>query len=82
MNVREVTYIHLLLPSHQILWANGIETESFHPASAALSTLDAEDRRRLLCVEPRLEHEPERYGRFARRKLCGSEAALLMHEAA
>lgn len=33
--VRELTYIHLLLPRHQILWANGVEAESFHPAAPA-----------------------------------------------
>ena len=79
---REVTYIHLLLPSHQILRANGLETESFHPASAALSTLDAADRARLLSFDPVLEAEPHHYGGYARRCLNGSEAAILLHEAA
>lgn len=82
MSVREVTYIHLLLPRHQVLWANGVETESFHPASAALSTLAPEDRLRLLAIDPSLEHEPRAYGGFARRNLNTSEAAILMHEAA
>lgn len=80
--VREVTYIHLLLPRHQILWANGIETESFHPASATLSTLDEADRLRLLARYPAMEKAPLTYGGFARRSLSGSEAAILMHEAA
>ncbi|WP_397542717.1 Hint domain-containing protein [Roseovarius salis] len=80
--VREVTYIHLLLPRHQVLWANGVETESFHPASAALTTLDACDRERLLDINPAMEHEPHAYGGFARRSLSVSEAAILMHEAA
>lgn len=79
---REVTYIHLLLPRHQIIWANGVETESFHPASAALSTLDDADRARLLAINPNLEFEPHLYGGFARRCLNGSEAAILTHEAA
>lgn len=82
MGAREVHYIHLLLPRHQVLWANGIETESFHPASATLSTLDAGDRARLLALDPMLEHQPEAYGGFARRNLSASEAAILMHEAA
>lgn len=80
--LREVTYIHLLLPRHQVLWANGVETESFHPASAALSTLDADDRARLLEINPALEAEPHAYGGFARRSLSRSEAAILRHEAA
>ena len=80
--LREVTYIHLLLPDHQILWANGVETESFHPASAALSTLDEVDRLRLLARFPELESAPHTYGGFARRSLSGPEAAILAHEAA
>ncbi len=35
-SVREVTYIHVLLERHQIIWANGLETESFHPANTGL----------------------------------------------
>ena len=46
--VREVTYIHLLLPGHNVIWANGVETESFHPAHADFGMLDAADRGRLL----------------------------------
>ncbi|MFN3207777.1 MAG: Hint domain-containing protein [Roseovarius sp.] len=80
--VREVTYVHLLLPRHQVLWANGVETESFHPASASLQALDDEDRQRLLEYNPALEFEPQTYGGFARRNLSASEAAILMHEAA
>lgn len=80
--LREVTYIHLLLPSHQVIWANGVETESFHPASAALSTLTEADRARLLMLDPNLAHEPHLYGGHARRCLSASEAAILRHEAA
>lgn len=80
--VREVTYIHLLLPRHQVLWANGVETESFHPASAALTALDPEDRARLMAFDQRIEQTPDAYGAFARRRLTTSEAALLLHETA
>jgi hypothetical protein len=80
--LREVTYIHLLLPGHEIIRANGVETESFHPASAALSTLTEADRARLLALDPNLAHEPHLYGGHARRCLSASEAAILRHEAA
>lgn len=82
LTVREVSYIHLLLPSHQVLWANGVETESFHPAGTDISSLREEDRARLIALDPALEHAPQAYGGFARRCLSAPEAAILMHEAA
>ena len=75
--VKEVTYVHLLLPGHNVVWANGVETESFHPANAALSSLDETDRGRLLAQYPELEFDPHAYGGFARRNLTTSEAAIL-----
>ena len=81
-SVREVTYIHLLLEDHQILWANGVETESFHPANAAMSGLSDHDRARLFDLMPNLERDTHSYGAFARRNLTMSEAALFLHEAA
>ncbi|WP_028095668.1 Hint domain-containing protein [Pseudodonghicola xiamenensis] len=80
--LREVTYVHLLLPKHEILIANGVETESFHPANADLTTLGAGDRDRLLQHLPGLDLDPSLYGPAARRNLTRSEAAILMHEAA
>ncbi|MEY8838169.1 hemolysin-type calcium-binding protein, partial [Cribrihabitans sp. XS_ASV171] len=74
--------IHMLLPSHQILWANGIETESFHPANAAFETLTESDRDRLCRHLPGVEADPLSYGGFARRSLSDTEAALLRYEAA
>lgn len=79
--MREVTYIHLLLDTHHIMWANGVETESFHPASAALDTLDASDRSRLMEEYPNLKFDPHTYGSYARRNLSASEAAILGHAA-
>ncbi len=80
-HAREVTYIHLLMDTHQIMWANGVETESFHPASAALESLDAHDRARLLDRYPQLSFDPHTYGSYARRNLSKSEAAILSHAA-
>ncbi|WP_136442081.1 Hint domain-containing protein [Pacificoceanicola onchidii] len=80
--VREVTYVHLLLPRHEIVFANGVETESFHPANTSLTTLSTADRARLLQLEPRLRENPHLYGSYARRNLSKSEAAILLHDAA
>lgn len=81
LRMREVTYIHVLFDAHQVLWANGVETESFHPASAALTSLDVADSARLIESRPELAVDPHTYGRFARRNLSESEAAILSHAA-
>lgn len=81
LKMREVTYVHILLEHHQVLWANGVETESFHPASAALQTLGDVDRSRLFSEYPELEFDPHTYGSYARRNLSSSEAAILNHAA-
>lgn len=80
--LREVTYIHILLERHQVIWANGLETESFHPSNTALDTVAAEQRASLLQLLPGLAENPHVYGDYARRNLSGSEAAILRHDLA
>ncbi len=75
--LREVTYVHLLLERHEVVWANGVESESFHPAAAPLKAIEAGQRARLLEMFPGLEADPGAYGDFARRTLSGAEAAIL-----
>jgi hypothetical protein len=82
LGLREVTYHHLLLPAHEIIVANGLETESFHPAGAALDALDPAQRAGLLALLPGVAEDPGSYGPHARRPLSGFEAAVLRHEAA
>ena len=82
LKVREVTYIHLMLPDHHVIWQHEVESESFHPAGTSLSSLSEIDRLRLLAQFPELEDDPHLYGDFARRSLSDSESAILMHEAA
>lgn len=79
--MREVTYIHVLLPRHEVIWANGLATESYHPASAPLSALSKVDRETLLARYPDLGVDAHRYGGYARRNLTTSEAAILQHAA-
>lgn len=79
---REVTYIHLLLERHNILFANGMESESFHPANTALDTIEATQRDTLLSLLPGIDAQPESYGDYARRNLSASEAAILRHDMA
>ena len=78
---RHVTYIHLLLPRHEILMANGVPCESFHPANADLDTLSPEDLKRLVAQFPDIGVDPQSYGQTARRTLKDSESALIGHVA-
>jgi hypothetical protein len=80
--LREVTYVHVLMEHHQIVWANGLETESFHPSNSALETIDPAQREGLLNILPGLADDPQAYGDFARRNLTSSEAAILRHDRA
>jgi len=80
--LREVTYIHILLERHNIVFANGVETESFHPSNSALEMVDAAQRDGLVEVLPGIAHNPDAYGDYARRNLSSSEAALLHHDMA
>ncbi|WP_299301161.1 Hint domain-containing protein [uncultured Litoreibacter sp.] len=79
-SVREVTYIHLMFARHQILWANGVPTESFHPANTTLETVEPQQRDALLDVFPDLADDLQSYGGHARRNLAKPEAAILLHE--
>lgn len=81
-SLREVTYVHVLLDRHNVIWANGLETESFHPANAALDTIDPGQRAGLLSVFPDLAGNPQSYGDYARRNLSTSEAAILRYDMA
>ncbi|MBV1902149.1 MAG: Hint domain-containing protein [Marinosulfonomonas sp.] len=76
-NMRDLCYIHLMLNEHQVIWANGVECDSFHPANAALDHLDDEQRRALDQVAPTVALDPFSYGDFARRNLTQAEAAIL-----
>ncbi|MDA8585434.1 Hint domain-containing protein [Rhodobacteraceae bacterium] len=74
---KSVTYFHMMLASHHVLVANGVETESFHPAAARLDAIEEEQRQRLFDVMPDLAYDPETYGPMSRRVLSRAEAALM-----
>lgn len=80
--LREVSYIHLLLDRHQILRANGLDSESFHPGSTTLEMIALEQRAGLLALMPGVFDDPASYGAYARRSLQRSEAAILRHDLA
>lgn len=78
----QTQYIHLMFERHQVIRANGFETESFHPGAAALDMIPSAQRDALWSAFPELVDDPMRYGSHARRTLSASEAAILLHRLA
>ena len=72
-----VTYIHMLFDQHEVVYANGAATESYHPASYSLGGLAAETREELFAIFPELRSLPASYGDTARRVLKGYEVNAL-----
>lgn len=56
-----VDYHHLLLPAHEIIFAEGTPSESFQPGAQGIATLSPENRLRLLAAVPELEHGQDSY---------------------
>lgn len=80
--IAEAHYIHLMFAQHQVIRANGFETESFHPGAAEFDMIPADQRASLMRVFPTLQADPMAYGAYARRALRGAEAAILRHNLA
>ncbi|MFP4451018.1 MAG: hypothetical protein ACLFP0_08840, partial [Rhodosalinus sp.] len=68
-------YVHLLLPRHDLLLAEGIAAESFYPGPEALAALSPADRAALAAALP---GGPAAYGAPARPLVRRHEAGLLL----
>lgn len=73
-----VTYVHLLLDSHEILLSEGVWSESFQPGDRTIGDFDDETRAEVLALFPELAEAPAaRAYPAARITLKAREAALL-----
>lgn len=70
-------YIHLLFDHHEVVYANGAASESFHPGAEGMEALDTATREELFSVFPELRSNPGLYGQTARTVLKSYEARLL-----
>ncbi len=73
----EVTYIHMMFDQHEIVYAEGAATESFHPGEVGLSAVHDAGREELFSLFPQLRADVNHYGYTARRCLKRHEAELL-----
>lgn len=74
-----IEYVHLMFDDHQILWSEGLETESFLPGPQTTSCFDRDAIAEIVTLFPQLDpHTGAGYGPAARRLLKRHEARLLV----
>ncbi len=70
-----VTYVHMAFDQHEVVYAEGVEAESFHPGERTIAGLSGPQQKELLELFPELQ---EGYAyEAARKELRGKEASLL-----
>ncbi|MCT8159981.1 Hint domain-containing protein [Pseudoruegeria sp. SHC-113] len=72
-----VRYYHILFDRHEILFAEGSATESFHPGDFIFDQLSEETRAEIVALFPELEAGGEGYGETARLTLKAFEGHIL-----
>ncbi|MEL7151232.1 MAG: Hint domain-containing protein [Pseudomonadota bacterium] len=50
-----VSYLHVLLNAHEVILADGVWTESFHPDDMTLHAMERQTRREILALFPEIE---------------------------
>jgi len=75
-----VTYYHLLFDRHEIVFAHGIPSESFHPGMVAMDTLGAATREEIRTFFPELRKGVTGYGPAVRLSLRHHEGRLAARE--
>ncbi len=55
-DVGGVEYFHIAFDTHEVIYSEGLETESFHPAADTVSILTQPQREELYAIFPALEH--------------------------
>ena len=73
-----VDYVHLLFEEHQVIYSNGLATESFLPGPMTLSSFEQDAKAEISALFPELDtHTGLGYGEAARPMLRGFETRLL-----
>lgn len=72
-----VDYFHILFDTHEIIFANGIPSESFHPGEACVGNMAKQSREEIYRLFPELAMSEVNYGPSARKTMLAHEAALL-----
>jgi hypothetical protein len=73
----DLMFYNLMFDSHQIIQANGLDTESYHPGNFGVSVMTLEMQHHLRQIFPHLDGDLARFGRTIRPILKGFEAEVL-----
>ena len=72
-----VEYFHILFDRHEIVFANGMPAESFHPGEASVGQMAKQSRAEIYDLFPELEGNEASYGYSVRKTIYAAEASLL-----
>jgi Ca2+-binding RTX toxin-like protein len=72
-----IDYVHILFDRHEVIFAEGAQSESYHPGRHGLNGILDHAREELFSIFPELRSDPESYGDTARPCLKEFEAKLL-----
>jgi hypothetical protein len=78
-----VTYVHILFDKHQVVWSEGLATESFLPGPQTHALFERDIIDEICAIFPELDPTTgSGYSPAARRTLRAFEAKLLLADAA
>ncbi|QGY00073.1 hypothetical protein EI983_18105 [Roseovarius faecimaris] len=75
---RLVSYFHIMFDRHEVIYAEGAATESFHAADMGISAISDEAREDMFAIFPQLRSDPSFHGETARMCLKAHEARALL----
>ncbi|MFY0692273.1 MAG: Hint domain-containing protein [Paracoccaceae bacterium] len=73
----KVAYFHILFDQHEIVFAEGAPSESFHPGAVGLGAIDEAAREEIYALFPELRADPWAFGPAAIPSLKSREGRLL-----
>jgi hypothetical protein len=75
----EVEYFHVMFDDHEIIFAEGSPSESFHPGRMGMGTFSTDTCEEIFRLFPKLEADLLSYGPSARYSLKAYEAKILVN---
>ena len=79
-DVMEVEYFHMLFDTHQVVYADGAPSESYHPVHQSMEAFSDEVRAEIIELFPELNHSQHAYGQAARYSLYRYEGEALARQ--